>query len=64
MESSYRWEPFRRQSVHTLSSDPVTLAPSPQRPEPKTSHLILESIEFPLIAWHGIVLEVSLYHTP
>ena len=64
MKGSHRWEPFRSQSVHTLSSDPVTLAPSPQRPEPKTSHLILESIEFPLVAWHGVVLEVSLYHAP
>ena len=62
MESFHRWEPFRSQSVHTLSCNSVTLASSPQRPEPETSHLIPESIEFPLVAWYGVVLEVSLYN--
>jgi len=40
MKSSHRWEPFRSQSVYTLPSNSVTLAPSPQRPEPETSYLI------------------------
>ncbi len=62
MKSSHRWEPLRSQSVHAFASNPVSLAPSPQRLEPETIHLILEGIEFPLVAWHGVVLEVSLYY--
>ncbi len=62
MKSSHRGEPFRNQSVHTLFSNSVTLAPSPQRPEPETFHLMSESAEFPLVARHSVVLEVSLYH--
>jgi hypothetical protein len=61
MKSSHCREPFRSQSVHAFASDPVTLSPSPQRLEPETIHLILESSEFPLVAGHGVVLEVSLY---
>ena len=60
MTISHRWEPFRSQSVHAFSSNPVTLAPSLERLEPETSHLILESTEFPLVAWHSVVLEVTL----
>jgi len=44
MKGSHRWEPFRSQSVHALSGNSVALAPSPQRPEPETTHLILESV--------------------
>ena len=62
MKSSHGWEPFRSQSVHALSGNSVALAPSPQRLEPKTTHLILESIEFPLVAWHSVVLEVTLHN--
>ncbi len=62
MKSSHWWEPFGSQSVHSLPSNPVTLAPSPQRLKPKTVHLILESVEFPMIAWHSVILEVSLYN--
>ncbi len=62
MKSSHRWEPFRNQSVHTLFSNSVTLAPSPQRLEPETFHLMSESAEFPLVAGHSVVLEVSLYN--
>ena len=61
VNGSHRWEPFRSQSVHAFTINPVALAPSPQRLEPETVHLILESIEFPLIAWHGVVLEMSLH---
>ena len=63
MKSSHRWEPFRDQSVHSLVSDSVTLAPSPQRLEPDTFHLMSESAEFPLVTWYRVVLEVSLYDT-
>ena len=62
MKSSHGWEPFRNQSVHTLFSESVTLAPSQQRPIPKTFHLMSESAEFPLVAWYRVVLEVSLYN--
>ncbi len=50
MECFHRWEPFRIQAVHTLSCNSVTLASSPQRPEPETSDLISERIKFPLVA--------------
>ena len=62
VESSHGWEPLRSQSVHSLASNPVALTPSPQRLKPESIHLILESIEFPMVAWHSVVLEVSLYH--
>ena len=62
MKGAHRWEPFRSQSVYAFTIDPVALAPSPQRWEPETIHLILESIEFPLVAWYGVVLEVPLYN--
>ena len=62
VEGSHRWQPFRSQSVHPFASHPVALAPSPQRLEPETIHSIHEGVEFPLIAWHGVVLEVSLYN--
>ncbi len=60
MVVSHRWTPFRSQTIHPLSSDPVSLTPSPKRFEPETIHVILESIEFPLVARYAVVLEVSL----
>ena len=62
MKSSHGWESIGSQSVHALSGNSVTLAPSPQRPEPKTTHLIPESSEFPLVTRHSVVLEVSLHN--
>ena len=62
MEDSYGWEPLGGQSVHLLASNTVPLTPSPQRLEPETVHLIFESSQFPVIAWHRVILEVSLYY--
>ena len=39
----------------------MPLAPPPQRLKPKTIHLILEGVEFPMVAWHGVVPEIALY---
>ena len=39
----------------------MSLAPPLQRLKPKTIHLILEGVEFAMVAWHGVVSEVALY---
>ena len=39
---------------------PVSLAPLPQRAEPETVHLILESAELPLVTRHRIIVEMPV----
>ena len=57
---SHRWKPFRSQTAHPLSSNLASSAPSPKRFKPETVHVILESVEFSLVAWYAEILEVSL----
>ncbi len=58
------WKPAGGQAVHTLPRHSVSLTPLPQHPKPQAIHLILESVEFPLITRHSIVLEVASHYRP
>ena len=57
-------EPLRRESVHELPRHPAPLAATSNHPQPAFANLELKASETGEIAGYGVIVEVTLNHTP
>jgi len=62
MQDARRRKPSRREAFHPIPGETLTLASTPERPEPDSSALTVEGTDGPAIAGHGVVSEMSSHH--
>src|SRR6266568_6978985 len=62
MHDAGRWEPSRRDAVHALPVEAVTLAAAPQLRRPVPGYLRPEGLHRTAVAGHGVVGAVPSHH--